>query len=290
MSQLRVISDTVGNVLVDEEQVELLGAAAIDAAVGHLRLGGGRCWCCGGTIHQVDDVSLVVKTTAASGIAGFIHMRCGPPGIMDLRRSRRAALALERYTKSRSSDVGAFAGYRMWRTPHVSLVVSAEFGVTLRAESGDLVNPWLELALTAGFDLILNSEVLDATPECVDGWSLRVEGDVLTCDTPDGALYTGTLDMPVPWLDSLITERQCLVLIAGVSIDTTVLGGDSEVALNASGPRGGCWGHREGERRPWLVRRPRPRRRIGRGRALQVPHPPPATLKACTQEFNGTLA
>jgi len=44
--------------------------------------------------------------------------------------------------------------------------------------------------------------------------------------------------MPVPWLDSLITERQCLVLIAGVSIDTTVLGGDSEVALNALGARG----------------------------------------------------
>jgi hypothetical protein len=85
MPDLRVISPHVGDVLVSQELVELLGEDTIHSAVSQLRVGGGHCPACKSRLHHVEDVSLVVHETAAGGSVGFIHMRCGPshPGLYD---------------------------------------------------------------------------------------------------------------------------------------------------------------------------------------------------------------
>lgn len=238
MSELDIISSTFGEVLVSEELIELLGGEAIDAVIRQLRLGGGRCWICRTTIHPVDDVSLVAHLTAAGRRAGFVHLRCAPPQVIDRRRNRRAALSLERHMKERMTDAQAFAGCRDYPAPHAFLVVSSEVCLAVRTESGDLLNPWLDLLLENGLELMMGPDLLGATPARADGCSLRVEGDLVTCDAPNGAIYTGPLEMPLSWLDALISERLCVVLAVGMNVDSDVVGSGCEAALNMLSARG----------------------------------------------------
>ncbi len=238
MGKLSVVSNTHGEVVASEELLELLGEETIDALVGQLRLGGGSCAQCRATIHNVEDVSVVATLTAAGARASFVHLRCAPPQIIDNRRNRRAALAHDQYMKERVSDAQAFAGCRDHRAPHAFVVVSFEVALSERTESGDLVNPWIGLMLENGFELLMEPDLLDAAPDRVEGWGLRVEGDTVTCDSPMGALYTGGLSMPAPWLEAITTEQECLVLVAGLNIDSDVVGPGCEAALNALAARG----------------------------------------------------
>ena len=50
-----------------------------NAAVLHLRTGGGNCWDCKGVIRSRDNVSLVLHLTSAGGRVGFAHYRCLSP-------------------------------------------------------------------------------------------------------------------------------------------------------------------------------------------------------------------
>ena len=189
MSDLIVMSSQVGNVLVDDELVEFLGAGAIDAAIGHLRLGGGWCLACGATIHHVEDVSLIVHATSVGAKVAFVHMRCGPPQLLDARRNRRAAIAMDTYFKDRCGDAQAFVAYRSDPAPRGMLVVTQQATVKSWVDNGELVSPWLDLCLTAGL-VPIAPDVLDAVPELVDGWALRVDGHGdLVCSTPLGDLY-----------------------------------------------------------------------------------------------------
>ena len=237
MPDLTVMSAHVGDVVASEEVVELLGVAMVDTAVGHLRLGGGRCWACHGKIHHTDDVSLVVHETAAGGKVGFVHFRCGPPQLIDNRRNRRAAIAMDRYLKERSTDAQAFVVARNYPSPHGMLVVSPEVGPSVIAENGELLNPWLDLSLTAGF-APLAPDVLDAAPDTVEGWNLRMEGSSVVCEAPGGRLFDGRLETPEPWLDAVISERRCVVLVAGISVDSNVLGRGFELGLNLLASKG----------------------------------------------------
>ena len=160
MAELTVMSPQVGGVLVSEELVEFLGDGTIDAAVGHLRLGGGHCWSCNAKIHHTEDVSLVVHKTAAGGRVGFLHFRCGPPQLLDVSRNRRAAIAMGRYLRERSTDAQAFVVVRSYPSPHGVLVVSLDASLSARAENGDLMTPWLDNALRAGF-VLLAPDVFD---------------------------------------------------------------------------------------------------------------------------------
>ncbi|HZT96402.1 MAG TPA: hypothetical protein VFB34_06150, partial [Chloroflexota bacterium] len=237
MAELTVASRRVGDVLVSEDLVELLGAEHIDAAVNQLRLNGGNCWACEGGIHHPDDVSLVVRVTAVGGKTGFIHMRCGPPQILDERRNRRAAIAMSKYLLERGTDAQAFAGVRSYPAPHSMLFVSLEAPVSATAENGERTSPWLDLLLGDGLQL-LPPDVFDAQPQIVDGWTLRIAGSNVTCQTPRGALSEGLLEMPKPWLAALAAERSCVVVATGIAVDGDRLGPDLEPALNSLAANG----------------------------------------------------
>ena len=237
MSELVVRSRKVGEVFVDGGHLDQLGNDLIGAAIDHLRLGGGRCWVCQRTIRPSDDVSLVVDQTSAGARLGFLHYRCGPPQLHDRRRDRRAAIAMARYLKNRAAEVQAFALFRSYPFPRAVLVVSQEAAVPARTENWELTNPWLALNLEMGLTLVA-PQVEDASPDEVEGWTLRIEGSKVVCETPRGALYDGPLDLPGPWLSALANERRCLVLVAGQGIDSNVLEGGSVPALNLLAGRG----------------------------------------------------
>lgn len=237
MPELTVMSDHVGDVYVSEELLDLLGAGAIDSAIAHLRLGGGHCWACNEKIHHTDDVSLVVHKTPAGGRVGFIHFRCGPPQLRNERRNRRAAIAMERYIRERSTDAQAFVVFRNYASPQGVLVVSLETPVAQRTHNDEPVSPWLDLSFQDGF-IPLAPEVLDAEPEAVEGCNLRIEGANVVCQSPRGRLFEGKIETPEPWLNAISSERRCLVLVAGLGVDTNVLGPGAGPALDLLASQG----------------------------------------------------
>ena len=232
-----MMSSQIGEVLVSEELVEFLGTDTIDAAVGQLRLSGGNCWSCEGTIHHVDDVSLILHKTPVGGKIGFLHLRCGPPQILDSGRNRRAAIAFESYFRDRSTDAQAFAVVRNYPYPHALLVVSQEASFSAREENGDVTSPWLNLCIEAGL-ITLCPDVFDASPALVDGWSLRIEGDKVVCGSPRGPLYEGSLETPADWLEALAQERRCIIFVTGLGVNSDTVGDGFEPALNLLASRG----------------------------------------------------
>lgn len=225
----------------NEDLVDLLGKEVIDAAYAQLRLGGGTCWGCSSKIRGTDDVSLIAHTAPTGGRIGFIHVSCGPPQIIDSHRNRQAAIQMNRYIENRFLDVQAFVMGREYPSPHGLLVVSPESGFTYKTENGETINPWLTTWLEAGFAL-LAPDVLDATPAIVEGWSLRVEGGKITCGSSEGALFEGEIDTPRPWLEIIASERQCVVLVVGIGVDSTELGPGTGSALNLLASKGAVAG------------------------------------------------
>lgn len=237
MGELTVASSLVGEVLVSEELIDVLGDEAIDIAVGQLRLSGGKCWSCGLKIHHVEDVSLVVNETAVGGHVGFIHLRCGPPQIHNSRRNRRAAHAFDRYMRDRSSDAQAFTVVRNYPHPHGVLVISLQAPITTKAENGDVVNPWFNMALEAGM-IPLAPDVFDADPEPAEGWSLQVVGDDVVCDSPIGRLYVGGANARACWLEAVAGEGLCLAVAVGLGVSSHDLGAGCAPALNLLASKG----------------------------------------------------
>lgn len=164
-------------------------------------------------------------------------MRCGPPQIIDDRRNRRAAIAMARDMKERSTDAQAFVVVRGFPAPYGLLVVSPDASFSARAENGELLSPWLDLSLRDGF-APLAPDVFDATPDEVEGWTLRVEGGNVVCGSSDGALFDGSLEMPQAWLNAIASERRCVVIVASIAVDSNVLGRGFEPALNLLASRG----------------------------------------------------
>lgn len=230
MQRLLVETSKVGFVAVSEEVEELLEANEINSAIEHLRMGGENCWVCPGSIRPSDDVSLIVQLAPTGCRLSFTHFKCAPPQIVDDRRNRRVALAFDRYLGERSADAQAFALWRNFPSPHAVLVVSQETPMRTRADNGDSVQPWLNRTLEEGFSLI-PPDVLDADPEELPGWSLRVEGRNVICGSIDGALYEGRLDMPSAWLEALAYDRRCLVLASAIGISSDELGDNRRVLL-----------------------------------------------------------
>ncbi len=237
MEELAVASEHVGGVYVIDRHVELLGADAIDRVVLHLRLNGGQCWLCGGRLHRIDDVSLVVDETALTGILGFIHYRCGPPQISDRRRNRRAAIERDAFREDGSTDAQAFASLRNYPAPHAALVVSQQMVPFAMVDNGDTISSWFDSVLAAGLDLIA-PDWMDAVPAQLDEWTLQIEGDRVVCGLKDHPLYVGQVDMPEPWLDALAAERQCVVFVAGVGVDSSRLAEESWDGLNLLAEQG----------------------------------------------------
>lgn len=174
-----------GSVAVDEELIELLGSEAIDNLVSHLRMGGGTCWDCEKPILPVDAVSLIAHLTPLGTRTGFLHFRCGPPQIMDDRRSRRAALHMADYLAEVSSDVQGFVVVRSYPAPHGVLVVSPTTPTSARTETGDGTNLWLGFVLKQGF-LPVAADVMDAIPELLPGWTIDFRHGLLVCGTNAG--------------------------------------------------------------------------------------------------------
>ncbi len=120
------------------------------------------------------------------GTVGFIHRRCGPPQIIDRRRNRPAAIAQHHYLAECVTDAQAFAATRNYPSPHVMLVVSPSSPMAVTTDNGEAIKPWLDVALEAGFVPVAPA-VVDAAPEVLRGWSLRIDGDdTVVCDSPKG--------------------------------------------------------------------------------------------------------
>jgi hypothetical protein len=81
-------------------------------------------------------------------------------------------------------------------------------------------------------------DVFNAAPELADGWTLRIEGEVVVCDSPRGPLYDGRLETPHDWLEVLKLERRCLVLVAGIGVNSDAIGPGFEPALNLLASKG----------------------------------------------------
>lgn len=144
-------SNPNGSVFASEDVAELIEVDEIDAAIDHLRMGGGDCWECRQPIQTPDDVSFIAHMTPNAARLGFAHFRCIPPQLIDERRSRRAALFMQRYLLERSTDSQAFVLFRSEPTPRGMLVVSPETGMRARNENGDSAMPWLDLLCERGF-------------------------------------------------------------------------------------------------------------------------------------------
>jgi hypothetical protein len=99
--------------------------------------------------------------------------------------------------------------------------VSLEAAFSSRAENGDLVSPWLDTCLEAGLSPMA-PDVFNVAPELADGWSLRIEGEVVVRNSPLSALYDGRLETPHDWLEVLELERRCLVLVAALGVNRGV--------------------------------------------------------------------
>lgn len=237
MPELTVMSGHVGGVYVSEELVEFLGAGSIDDAITHLRLGGGSCWACEARIHHTDDVSLAAHKTPAGARVGFIHFRCGPPQLRNDRRNRRAAIAMDHFIKERFSDVQAFVAFRNHASPQGVLVVSPGTPLAARADNDEAVSLWLDLSLGTGL-IPIAPKVLDTEPGLVEGWSLRIEGPNIVCQSPRGRFFEGKLETPEPWLNAISSERRCLVLAAGLGVNINTLRRGAEVALDLLASQG----------------------------------------------------
>jgi hypothetical protein len=229
--------DRLGKVAVTEELIERLGGDVINAAIAQLRMSDNGCWKCGMPMRAEDDVSLVAQTTSVGGRVGFVHMRCAPPQLIDTRRSRRAALAFDRYFESASSDVPGFMIVRDYPAPHGLLVVSAESGIKARGEDGETLSPWLELLFSKGFVPVV-PDVFDAAPEPSDGWVVEVQGETVRCGTQTMALFTGELTIPPQWREAVSREQQCMVLAVAVGVSSSAVGDETGAALNALASRG----------------------------------------------------
>ncbi len=70
-------SGNVDDVLLSEELIELLESATIDGAVGHLRLGGGRCWACRTPIRPDEGTTSASPPAYTSTSTGQATMATG---------------------------------------------------------------------------------------------------------------------------------------------------------------------------------------------------------------------
>jgi hypothetical protein len=227
-----------GSVAVNEELIELLEADTIDNFVDHLRMSGGTCWDCRKPIRARDAVSLIVHLTQIGSRVGFLHFRCGPPQILDGRRSRRAALRLEDYLAEISSDVQGFVVVRSFPAPHAMLVVSPETPIAAVLETGDNKSFFLESVLEHGF-LPIGPDVLDAAPELLPGWTVDLREGLLVCGA-DGSrnLISADLEISDAWRDAVRSEGSCLVVVAGIGVSTSEIGPGFAAALNDLAERG----------------------------------------------------
>lgn len=227
----------LGRVAISDELTELLGSDDVEAAVLHLRAGGGNCWYCHEVIRSRDDVSLIVHLTSAAGRIGFAHLRCVPPQVIDDRRSRRAAVRMSQHLSEVSSDVQGFVAIRGHPSPHGVLVVSPTVGIAARDEDGDHANPWLDQAFEHGF-VPIGPDVLDAGTSPLAGWQIDVTGDHVVCGDGERSLITGDLSIPPEWLDTLQREGECLVLATGLGVSSNETDGGVDALLNLLARRG----------------------------------------------------
>jgi hypothetical protein len=222
LAQLIVSSGQLGKVAVTEELLDAVGPDGIQAAIRQLRFNGGTCLICDAPIHAVEDVSLATSDTPVGTRLTFLHLRCGPPQRLDLSRNRRAAIAMDRDLHSRSMDLQAFTVLREYPAPLCMLVISPEIGITTHADNGDQVTWWTFVSSELGL-VPVGPNVLDATPPALEGWVLHVTGRTLVVESPSGSFFEGNPELPQEWLEALAVERRCVLLSAGLGVNSSEL-------------------------------------------------------------------
>ncbi len=231
MPELSIITNRTGDIWVSEDVIDVLGRDGVESLVDQVRYTGAACRNCGSSVRPDEGWCVVVRQTAVGAAAGVVHHRCGPPQVLDQRRNRTASISFARYEDDRAQDVQAFPAVRSDPAPRALFVVSQVAPFRARTESGKWVSPWFAGCLEAGFTL-LAPPVLDAVPNFIDRWTLSVEGSVVTCGPPADALYVGPAETPRPWVQALLAERQCILLVAGVGISSDITGARCRDALD----------------------------------------------------------
>lgn len=116
--------------------------------------------------------------------------------------------------------------------------MSPETPISARTETGDGKSLWLEFVLDQAF-VPVGSDVMDAIPDVLASWTVDLRDGVAVCSADGGhELIAAPLETSDMWRDSVRSEGQCLVVVAGLGLSTNEVGIGFHAALNAMADRG----------------------------------------------------
>ena len=181
---------------------------------------------------------MILEIASIGERVGFAHYVCLPSQVVELRKDRRASLHLADRIDDMVTNVQCFTAVRNSVEPRALVVVSPESPIQYFNEDGDTVRPFFESCLRMGMELVA-PDVYDACPSYRPVWraTFARNGDLaVTYGFHD--LYRGSAELPPEWIRTAKHEGRCLVLCAGVGIDSTHLEGDAFFAMNATAHQG----------------------------------------------------
>lgn len=227
-----------GGVAICDEIRAIAPIARLDEVVAHMRFGGADCWGCKAPIRTEDDASMILEIASTGERVGFAHYVCLPSQIVELRKDRRASLEFADRFDDMAATVQCFTALRNSVEPRAMVVVSPESPLQFFNDAGETIRPFFELWLSKGMEL-LAPDVYDATPTYRPIFRVTIanSGDLaVTYGFHD--LYRGSASLPPGWLRAAKLEKRCLVVCAGIGIDSTHLEGDAFSAMNATAHQG----------------------------------------------------
>jgi hypothetical protein len=198
----------------------------IARAIAQLRSAGADCWACAKRIQIHEESAMQLHITSVAGRLGFTHARCAPPGVLDDRRNRRAAIHAQERLLDAATDMLAFLSVREYPAPRSVVVLSAQNPVRHLFEEG-AVSFLTEGAMIMGMEPVA-PPVMDAVPTSDARWSVRLPdpGHMLVeCD--GSAFYDGEVSVLAEWSEAVAREGTTVVLFAGIGLRSSVAGNET---------------------------------------------------------------
>lgn len=219
-----------GHIDVADEIVERFGRQQMRLAIQQYRLDGACCWVCRKTLKQHHPASLLVDLGSAGAKFGFICFDHGPSQICDLRRDRRASNEMMDDLEERCDDSIGFASWREYPPPRAMLTVSPRVPIRFAVGENDAVDPWLELWIENGFELV-GPPVVDSEPALLQDWIVHVSAfDTVKVTNGALVLFEGQLSLPDQWKEAVVEDSACVVFAAASTVDSNELGDNTGAA------------------------------------------------------------